>query len=51
MNLKNIKELFGFFISQGKGWLIPLLIVLVLLGLLIIFLQTSVLAPLVYPLI
>ncbi|MBI5035858.1 hypothetical protein HZC09_00805 [Candidatus Micrarchaeota archaeon] len=51
MKLESVKKLFSFFIGRGKGWIIPLLVILVLLALLIVFIQTSVFAPLVYPLI
>ncbi len=44
-----IKELFGFLHREKKWWLIPLVAVLVVLAFLIIFAQSSALAPFLYP--
>lgn len=43
-------ELLKFLIQQKKYWIIPIIIVLVLLGLLILFTESSVLSPFVYTL-
>jgi hypothetical protein len=43
-------ELIKFLIQQKKYWIIPIIIVLVLLGLLILFTESSVLSPFVYTL-
>jgi hypothetical protein len=49
-----IKELlvdfWGFMKVRKKFWLAPIILVLILLGLLLIFAQTSPLAPFIYPL-
>lgn len=44
-------EIIHFLLSKKKYWLIPFVILLLILGLIIVFLQTSILAPLLYPLI
>lgn len=46
---QNGLELMGFFVNK-RWWLIPPLLVLFLIAALLIFGQTSVIAPLVYPL-
>ena len=43
-------DLWGFMKVRKKFWLAPIILVMVLLGLLLIFAQTSPLAPFVYPL-
>jgi hypothetical protein len=43
-----ITEFWGFLRQEGKWWLIPIVIVLLLLGLLV-FLSTTGLAPFIYP--
>ena len=45
-----VKDLWGFMKVNKKWWLAPIIIMLVLLGLLIIFAETSALAPFIYPL-
>ena len=45
-----IKELWGFMKVRKKFWLLPILIVLLLFGALIIFTETSALAPFIYTL-
>ncbi len=45
-----LKELFTFLWRRKLWWLIPLVLVVVLLGLLAVFAQTSPLAPFIYPL-
>ena len=47
--LGTVKELFGFLRREKKWWLIPIVIVLVLLAGLIIFAQSSAIAPFLYP--
>ena len=47
--LGSVKELFGFLRREKKWWLIPLVLVLVLLAGLIIFAQSSAIAPFLYP--
>ncbi len=44
-------ELWRFLRIRKKWWLLPILILIVLLGLLLIFAQTSPLAPFIYTLI
>ncbi len=43
-------EFWDFLKHEKKWWLLPLVFVLVALGLLLIFAQTSPLAPFIYPL-
>ncbi len=43
------KKIFNFFMAKKQFWLIPVLVLLLLIGVLIVFLQTSALAPLIYP--
>ncbi|OGW75095.1 MAG: hypothetical protein A2Z72_05610 [Omnitrophica bacterium RBG_13_46_9] len=45
-----LKELWGFLATRKKWWLLPILIVLLLLGLLIIFTESSAVAPFIYTL-
>ncbi len=45
-----IKELWAFMKVNKKFWLAPILIVLLLLGALIIFTETSALSPFIYAL-
>ena len=44
-------ELWRFMRARKKWWLLPMIIIIVLLGLLMIFAQTSPLAPFIYTLI
>jgi hypothetical protein len=44
------KELWGFMKVRKKFWLAPIIIVLLLLGLLIIFTESSAVAPFIYAL-
>ncbi len=46
--LDMLKDLWGFLKVRKKFWLLPLILVMVLLGALLIFAQTSVLAPFIY---
>lgn len=43
-------EFVQFLLREKRWWLIPLVIVLLLLGLLLVFAQSSALAPFFYPL-
>jgi len=43
-------DFWGFMKVRKKFWLAPIILVLILLGLLLIFAQTSPLAPFIYPL-
>ena len=45
-----LKELWQFLMSQKKFWLIPIVLTLGLLGLLLIFAQSSAVAPFIYTL-
>lgn len=44
-----LKELFMFLKERKKWWLIPISISLIIIGLLIIFAESSAIAPFVYP--
>lgn len=48
--LQALKEVWGFLNERKKWWLAPIIIVLLLLGLLIIFTESSALAPFIYTL-
>jgi Family of unknown function (DUF5989) len=45
-----LKEIWAFMRIRKKWWLGPIFILLLLLGLLILFVQSSVFAPLIYTL-
>ena len=45
-----VGELFQFLWSQRLWWLIPMVVVLILFGLLLLFAQSSPLAPFIYTL-
>ena len=45
-----LKEIWQFLWSQKKFWLIPIVLTLGLLGLLLIFAQSSAIAPFIYTL-
>ena len=45
-----LKELWDFLKVRKRFWLAPILVILVLLGLLIVFVQSSTLAPFIYTL-
>lgn len=49
-NRSLIREFWDFMKIRKKWWLLPLLIMLVLIGILIIFSQTSAISPFVYAL-
>ncbi|MDD5618071.1 MAG: DUF5989 family protein [Candidatus Omnitrophica bacterium] len=48
--LSLFKELWDFMKTRKRFWLAPILIILVLLSILIIFAQTSAVAPFIYTL-
>jgi len=48
--LRVLKDFWGFLSENKKWWLAPIVIVLLLLGLLIVFAETSALAPFIYTL-
>jgi hypothetical protein len=45
-----LKDFWGFLKERKKWWLAPIAIVLLLLGLLIVFTESSALAPFIYTL-
>ena len=45
-----LREFLDFLRQQKRYWLIPIVVVLVLFGLLLIFAQTSAVAPFIYTL-
>jgi hypothetical protein len=42
------RELWTFMKARKKWWLVPIILVLLLVGALLVFAQTSVLAPFIY---
>lgn len=47
---KILKDLFSFLWKRKLWWLIPMLVVFLVIGILILFVGSSPLAPIVYPL-
>lgn len=47
-NLNLVRELWEFIRVRRKWWLVPLLVVLLLVGILLVFAETSALAPFIY---
>ncbi|WP_168059042.1 DUF5989 family protein [Candidatus Manganitrophus noduliformans] len=45
-----LKDLWGFMRERKKFWLAPIILILVLLGTLIVFTQSSAVAPFIYTL-
>ena len=45
-----LSELWAFLRQRKKLWLLPMIVVMVILGSLLIFAQTSILAPFIYTL-
>jgi hypothetical protein len=43
-----VRELWHFMRIRKKWWLLPIIVVLLLMGVLLVFAQTSVLAPFIY---
>ena len=50
MKMETVKEFWDFLKTRKRWWLLPIIIVLVLLGLLIIFTESSAVAPFIYTL-
>ncbi len=44
-----LSDLWQFMMERKKWWLIPMIIAFVLLGLILIFAQSSAVAPFIYP--
>jgi hypothetical protein len=49
-NLRVLREFFSFLKHEKKFWLAPIIMVLVLFGLLLVFAQSSAVAPFIYSL-
>jgi hypothetical protein len=49
-NLRIFREFFSFLRHEKKFWLAPIIMVLVLFGLLLVFAQSSAVAPFIYSL-
>jgi len=49
-NLGVAGELFSFFMSNKRWWLVPMIVVLFMLGALIVLAQSSAIAPFIYTL-
>ena len=45
-----ISELWGFIMVNKKFWLLPIFVILVLLGALVVFTESSAVAPFIYAL-
>jgi hypothetical protein len=45
-----LKELWQFMLERKKFWLAPIILVLLLLGILLVFVQGSAIAPFIYTL-
>lgn len=45
-----LKDLYSFLMERKKWWLIPIMLALVTMGLLMLFAESSAVAPFVYPL-
>ncbi|EKD90379.1 MAG: hypothetical protein ACD_31C00005G0005 [uncultured bacterium] len=48
--LRTIKELFNFLWERKLWWLIPMIFIFLVIGLLIVTIGSSPLAPIIYPL-
>jgi len=46
-----LKDIFNFLMERKKWWLLPIILALLILGLLLIFAESSAVAPFVYPMI
>jgi hypothetical protein len=46
-----LKDIFQFLMERKKWWLLPIILALLLLGILLIFVESSAVAPFVYPMI
>jgi hypothetical protein len=49
MIMEFLKDLFQFARERKKWWLIPLIFALLAFGLILVFAETSALAPFIYP--
>lgn len=49
-NSDRIREIWGFLMTSKKWWLYPIIIILFVLGVVIVFAETSAVAPLIYTL-
>lgn len=45
-----LKDLLGFLNQQKKFWLLPLIVIILMLGVLMVFVSGSAMAPLIYTL-
>lgn len=45
-----VKEMWGFLKTRKRWWLLPMVVILLLLGFLIIFTESSAIAPFIYTL-
>ncbi len=45
-----LKDLYGFMKTRKKFWLTPIILIMLLLGILIVFVQGSAVAPFIYTL-
>jgi hypothetical protein len=46
-----LKDMYQFLMERKKWWLLPIILALLLLGILLIFAESSAVAPFVYPMI
>ncbi|MCB0510619.1 MAG: hypothetical protein H6579_04840 [Chitinophagales bacterium] len=46
-----LKDIFKFLMERKKWWLLPIILALLILGLLLLFAESSAVAPFVYPMI
>lgn len=44
-----LRDVINFLLERKKWWLIPIILALILLGLLMIFAESSAVAPFIYP--
>lgn len=44
-----LKDMYHFLMERKKWWLLPIILALLILGLLLIFAESSAVAPFVYP--
>lgn len=44
-----LKDMYQFLMERKKWWLLPIILALLILGLLLIFAESSAVAPFVYP--
>ena len=49
-NLRVLREFFSFLKHEKKYWLVPIVVVFLLFGLLLVFSQSSAVAPFIYTL-